>query len=129
MQAKQRTEGSGICVRRLHFFAFAVAAGMALGAFGPASAVQAVGIKIPPSGDLIPAPFGYEAITGLYIAAHATPVFISPYVWAGKVHDAQLQKNQPVQILAKVRDYDWLLVGVNGIPLGYVPLAAVSGVK
>ena len=84
---------------------------------------------MPLSGDLVPAPFGYEPISGNYAATHTTDVYISPYIWAGKVLGVEIQANQPIQVLAKVRGYNWLLLGTNGVPLGYVPLSAISQVK
>lgn len=109
--------------------AFALAAALVFQTMGPALAAQTVEIKMPLPGDLVPAPFGYESISGNYTAAHNSDVYISPYIWAGKVLGVEIQPNQPIQVLAKVKDYDWLLVGRNGVPLGYVPLSAVSQVK
>ena len=79
--------------------------------------------------NLVPAPYGYEAVTGRYVAAKSTDVYISPYIWGGKVMGAHLNAGQPVEILAKAKDYDWLIVGKNGMPLGYVPQAALSSAK
>jgi hypothetical protein len=106
--------------------AFALAAVLILQSIGPALAAQTVQVKMPLPGDLVPAPFGYESVGGNYDTSHTTDVYISPYIWAGKVPGAEIQANQPIQVLAKVKDYDWLLVGNNGVPLGYVPLSAVS---
>lgn len=108
---------------------FAFAAAVIFQTMGPASAAQTVEIKMPLPGDLVPAPFGYEALSGNYTVVHATDVYISPYLWAGKVLGVAMRANQPIQVLAKVKDYDWLLAGTNGVPLGYVPLSAVSQVK
>jgi hypothetical protein len=108
---------------------FALAAALIFECMGPALAAQTVDIKMPLPGDLVPAPFGYEAISGNYVVGHNTDVYISPYIWAGKVLGVELQANRPIQVLAKVKDYNWLLVGTNGVPLGYVPLSVVSQVK
>jgi len=78
---------------------------------------------------LVPAPYGYEAATGKYVTAKATDLYISPYIWAGKVMGAHLIAGQPVEVLAKAKDYDWLIVGKNGMPLGYVPQSALSLAK
>ncbi len=108
---------------------FALAAALVLQIMGPALAAQTVEIKLPLPGDLVPAPFGYEAVSGNYAVAHTSDVYISPYLWAGKVLGVEMRANQPVQVLAKVKDYDWLLIGTNGVPLGYLPLSAVAQVK
>lgn len=76
--------------------------------------------------DLVPAPYGYEAVTGKYVTAKPTDVYISPYVWAGKVVSVHLNAGQPVEILAKAKGYDWLIVGKNGMPMGYVPQTALT---
>ncbi|HEX5279476.1 MAG TPA: hypothetical protein VFW28_05320 [Micropepsaceae bacterium] len=108
---------------------FALATALAFQCVDPTSAAQPVEIKTPLPGDLVAAPFGYESISGNYAAAHATDLYISPYIWAGRVLGVEIPANQPIQVLAKVKDYDWLLVGKNGVPLGYIPLSAVSQVK
>jgi len=79
--------------------------------------------------DLVPAPYGYEAVTGKYVTAKPTDVYISPYVWAGKVTSMHFNAGQPVEILAKAKGYDWLIVGKNGMPVGYVPETALSPAK
>jgi hypothetical protein len=109
--------------------AFALAAALVFQITGPALAAQTVQIKTPLPGDLVAAPFGYETVSGKYTAAHTTDVYISPYIWAGKVLGVEIKANQPIQVLAKVKDFNWLLVGTNGVPLGYVPLSAASQVK
>jgi len=109
--------------------ALALAIAPVLQSMGPALAAQTVEIRMPLPGDLVPAPFGYESVSGNYAAARATDVYISPYLWAGKVLGTEIQANQPIQVLAKVKDFNWLLVGTNGVPLGYLPLSAVSQVK
>jgi len=79
--------------------------------------------------DLVPAPYGYEAVTGRYVTAKPTDLYISPYVWGGKVMGAHLNAGQPVEVLARAKGYDWLIVGKNGMPMGYVPQAALSPAK
>jgi hypothetical protein len=108
---------------------FALAAALVFQTMGSALAAQTVEIRMPLPGDLVPAPFGYEAFSGNYTVAHTTDVYISPYLWAGRVLGVEIQARQPIQVLAKVKDFDWLLVGTNGVPLGYIPLSAVSQVK
>jgi hypothetical protein len=94
-----------------------------------AYAADAVATKLSLADDVVPAPDGYEPVTGHYVAAGTTALYISPYIWAGKVKGAEIEAGQPVQALGKPKGYDWLLVGDNGKGIGYVPLSAVSEVK
>jgi hypothetical protein len=78
-------------------------------------------------GTLVPAPDGYVSVTAHYVAAQPTALYISPFIWAGKVQGgAHLDAGQAVDAIAKPKNYDWLLVGRNGMPLGYVPLAMLK---
>ena len=79
--------------------------------------------------DLVPAPDGYEMVTAKYVTAKPTDLYISPFLWAGKVVGVRLSASQPVEVLAKPKGYDWLLVGKNGAGIGYVPISALSPVK
>jgi len=105
---------------------FAFAATLICQTVGSGYAAQTVDIRMPLPGDLVPAPFGYESVSVNYTVTRATAVYISPYLWAGKVKGVEIAANEPIQVLAKVKDYDWLLVGRNGVPVGYVPLSTVS---
>lgn len=75
------------------------------------------------SGDIIPAPDGFEPVTGKYVTRKATDLYISPFIWAGKVIGVHLNAGQPVEILAKLKGYEWFLVGNRGEGIGYVPIS------
>jgi hypothetical protein len=75
------------------------------------------------SDDIVPAPNGFEPAAGKYVTRKATDLYISPFVWAGKVVGVHLNAGQPVETLAKLRGYDWLLVGNKGEGIGYVPMS------
>ena len=79
--------------------------------------------------DVVPAPFGYEAITTKYVVAEPTRLYISPYIYPGTVNNTQLKPGQAVEGLAKAKDYDWILVGRNGIGIGYIPLSRLAPAK
>lgn len=79
--------------------------------------------------DLVPAPDGYEIVTAKYVTAKPTDLYISPFLWAGKVMGVRLNAGQQIEVLAKPKGYDWLLVGKNGAGIGYVPMSALSPVK
>jgi hypothetical protein len=81
------------------------------------------------SNDIVPAPDGFEPATGKYVTRKATDIYISPFIWAGKVARVHLNAGQPVEILAKLRGYDWLLVGNKGEGIGYVPMSMLAAAK
>ncbi len=113
--------------KRLSFLASAiVAAGLCISVQAPA---QTGGVNVKLSDDIVPAPDGYEPVTAKYVTAKATDLYISPFIWAGKVIGAHLDSGQPVDVVAKPKGYDWLLVGKGGVAIGYVPMSAVSAVK
>jgi hypothetical protein len=76
--------------------------------------------------DVVPAPDGYETVTAKYVTAGPTDLYISPFLWAGKVFGVQLKAGQQVEVLAKPKGYDWLLVGKDGAGIGYVPISVLS---
>ncbi len=105
-------------------YALLVAALLSMHAYAVAQPATVNGIRL--AEDVVPAPDGYETVTTKYMAAGPTDLYISPFIWAGKVLGVQLKAGQPVEILAKPKGYDWLLVGKNGAGIGYVPMSALS---
>src|SRR4051812_31037017 len=100
---------------------FAAAAGAVL-LVSAAAAADAIAV----SKDIVPAPFGYEPVTSKYVVAQETGLFVSPFIYPGTVNNTKLKPGQPVNVIAKVRDFDWLLVGQNGVGTGYVPMDRVA---
>src|SRR5258708_6385829 len=82
------------------------------------------GIRL--ANNVVPAPFGYEAVTTQYVVAEPTPLYVSPYIYPGTVTNEQLKPGQAVDILAKVKTYDWVLVGKDGIGIGYIPISRLT---
>jgi hypothetical protein len=78
------------------------------------------------SKDIVPAPFGYEPVTGKYVVAEESPLYVSPFLYPGTVNKTKLKRGAPVNVIAKVRDFDWVLVGQNGVGIGYIPAARVA---
>jgi len=99
--------------------ASAVVAGVA---FAAPSATDSVRL----ANDVVPAPFGYEPTAVRYVVAEETPLYFSPYIYPGTVNNTKLRPGTPVDVLAKVKDYDWVLVGRNGIGIGYIPIARLA---
>jgi len=63
---------------------------------------------------------GYEAPTERLVTAVSTPIFadLNPL---GQTTGQLDRAGAPVTVLAKVRGYDWVLVGKDGVGIGYVP--------
>jgi hypothetical protein len=103
--------------------------------FGIAAAVLGAGIafaadlNVRLSDDIVPAPFGYESLTAKYVVAEETPIYVSPYIYPGTVNNDKLKVGQAVDALAKVKDYDWILVGKNGVGIGYIPISRLAPAK
>ena len=76
--------------------------------------------------DLVPAPFGYEPVTSQYVVNEPTPLYISPYIYPGTVNNIKLQPGTAVEILGKAKGYDWILVGKNGVGIGYLPMSRLN---
>src|SRR6266853_386036 len=79
--------------------------------------------------NVVPAPFGYEAVTTQYVVAEPTPLYVSPYIYPGTVNKEQLKPGQTVDILAKAKTYDWVLVGKDGVGIGYIPISRLTPAK
>ena len=85
------------------------------------------GIRL--ANNIVPAPFGYEAVATQYVIAEATPLYVSPYVFPGTVNKDTLKPGQAVEALAKAKTYDWILVGKDGIGIGYIPISRLTPAK
>jgi hypothetical protein len=79
--------------------------------------------------DVAPAPFGYEAVTAKYVVVEETPLYVSTFTYLGKANDTTLKPGQAVNAIAKAKNYDWILVGQNGVGIGYVPLSNLALAK
>ena len=68
---------------------------------------------------------GYETTGAKYIVANPTNIFSDHFYYNTKVM-GELKRGEPVQALAKVKAYDWVLVGKNGTGIGYVPISMLA---
>jgi len=68
---------------------------------------------------------GFETPATTYIVANPTSIF-SDHSYFGTKVTGELKRGEQVEALAKVKGYDWLLVGRNGQGLGYVPISMLS---
>jgi hypothetical protein len=85
------------------------------------------GIRL--ANNVVPAPFGYEAVTTQYVVAEPTPLYVSPYIYPGTVTNDTLKPGQTVNSLAKAKGYDWILAGKDGIGIGYIPISRLTPAK
>jgi hypothetical protein len=68
---------------------------------------------------------GYETPPAMYIVANPTNVFSDHFYYGGKV-TGELKRGERVEALAKVKGYEWVLVGKGGTGIGYVPISMLS---
>jgi len=79
--------------------------------------------------NIVPAPFGYEPAGSKFVVVEQTPIYVSPYIYPGTVDSTKLGQGTTVNILAKAKGYEWVLIERNGIGIGYVPLSRLSPAK
>jgi hypothetical protein len=79
-------------------------------------------IKLAPG--VVTAP-GYETPATSYIVANATNVYSDHSVYGTKVM-GELKRGEHVDVLAKVKGWEWVLVGKNGTGIGYVSISMLS---
>jgi hypothetical protein len=69
---------------------------------------------------------GFETpATQVYIVANPTSLFSDHFYYDTRVV-GELRRGERVQPLAKVKGYEWVLVGRNGTGVGYVPISMLS---
>ena len=112
----------------VHWIRFAAVA--ALSAFLTAKALNAVkaadlsadSLKL--AAGVTKAP-GYETPADKYIVANPTSIF-SDHSFFGTKVTGELKRGEHVEALAKVKGYDWVLVGKNDTGIGYVAISMLS---
>jgi uncharacterized protein YgiM (DUF1202 family) len=68
---------------------------------------------------------GYEAPATAYIVANSTNVYSGPSLVDTKV-TGELKRGDRVDVLAKVKGWEWVLVGKDGTGIGYVSISMLS---
>jgi hypothetical protein len=68
---------------------------------------------------------GYETPATSYIVANSTNIYSDHSVYGPNV-TGELQRGEAVAALAKVKGWDWLLVGRQGTGIGYVPISMLA---
>jgi uncharacterized protein YgiM (DUF1202 family) len=67
----------------------------------------------------------YETPATNYIVANSTNVYSDRWFYDSKVM-GELKRGEPVDVLAKVKGWEWVLVGKDGTGIGYVPISMLS---
>jgi hypothetical protein len=67
----------------------------------------------------------YETPATNYIVANSTNVYSDRWLYDTKVM-GELRRGEPVDVLAKVKGWEWVLVGKDGTGIGYVPISMLS---
>jgi uncharacterized protein YgiM (DUF1202 family) len=68
---------------------------------------------------------GYETPATTYIVANSTNIYSGPSLVDTKV-TGQLKRGDHVDVLAKVKGWDWVVVGKDGTGIGYVTISMLS---
>jgi hypothetical protein len=68
---------------------------------------------------------GYETPAVSYIVANSTDIYSDLSVYGTKV-TGELKRGEKVEALAKVKGWEWLLVGRQGTGIGYVPISMLA---
>jgi hypothetical protein len=102
---------------------FAALAVMAPGVVPARAAdIAADGLKF--AADVVKAP-AYESPPATYIVANASSIF-SDHSFTGTKVMGELKRGDRVEALAKVKGWDWILVGKDGTGIGYVAISMLS---
>jgi uncharacterized protein YgiM (DUF1202 family) len=68
---------------------------------------------------------GYEAPATTYIVANSTNVY-SGHTFVDTKVTGELKRGDRVEVLAKVKGWEWALVGKDGTGIGYVSISMLS---
>jgi hypothetical protein len=68
---------------------------------------------------------GYETIDTKYIVAIGTSIY-SDHAFHSMPVGSELKRGERVDVLAKVKGWEWVLVGKEGAGIGYVSISMLS---
>lgn len=105
--------------------AVAVIAALAAGQVVPtafAADISADSLKLAPG---VVKAEGYEAPATTYIVANSTNVY-SGHTFVDTKVTGELKRGDRVEVLAKVKGWEWALVGKDGTGIGYVSISMLS---
>jgi len=84
--------------------------------------LSADSLKLAPN--VIKAP-AYEAVETKYIVANGTSVY-ADHSFSSMPVAGELKRGDRVDVLAKVKGWEWVLVGKDGSGIGYVSISMLS---
>jgi hypothetical protein len=102
--------------------AVALTAALALAATANAADIAPDSLKLAPG--VVKAP-GYETPPTTYIVANGTNIYSDHMFYETKVM-GELKRGDRVEVLAKVKGWDWALIGKDGTGIGYVSISMLS---
>src|SRR5215471_3730454 len=112
---------------RLRSASVVASAALTVAAFTTVSAmaadIAASSLKL--GAGVVAAKEGYETPPTGYVVANPTSTFSDHFYFDTKA-TGELKRGDKVDALAKVKGYDWILVGRNGTAIGYVPISMLS---
>jgi hypothetical protein len=85
--------------------------------------IAADSLKLAPG--VVKAAEGYEAPATTYIVANGTNVYSDHSFFSAPVA-GELKRGDRVEVLAKVKGWEWALVGKDGVGIGYVSISMLS---
>lgn len=68
---------------------------------------------------------GYETIDTKYVVANGTSIY-SDHAFHSMPLGSELKRGDRIDVLAKVKGWDWVLVGKEGTGIGYVSISMLS---
>jgi hypothetical protein len=87
-----------------------------------ATEVSSDSLKLAPG--VVKAP-GYETPATSYVVANATSIYSDHSFYDTKV-TGELKRGDHIDVLAKVKGWEWVLVGKDGTGIGYVSISMLS---
>jgi hypothetical protein len=116
----------GVIINWLRFGSvLALSAGLTIALLNAAFASDVSPEALKFSAGVTKATEGFETPSATYIVANPTSIF-SDHSYFGTKVTGELKRGEHIQALAKVKGYDWVLVGKNGTGIGYVPISMLS---
>jgi len=88
-----------------------------------AADIPADNLKLAPG--LVKAAEGYETPATTYVVANPTSIYTDHFFLNTKA-TGELKRGEKVDALAKVKGWDWILVGRNGTGVGYVAISMLA---
>ncbi len=105
-----------------HCAALALTTALALGAAADAADIAPDSLKLAPG---VARAAGYETPPTTYIVANSTDIY-SDHTFVDTKVTGELRRGDRVEVLAKVKGWEWALVGKDGTGVGYVSISMLS---